>query len=529
MSDKIKISELEESTQLYEGCCFPIVTYGETKKVKFDTLRQQIKDEIEVDGKIAEHNISPDSHHDIRTAIIDLENEIPDQLLDLSDDPAHRTVTDDEKAAWNDKISNPTSSDVNKFAKARENGNVEWVEQPSEEEITEAVSNWLEEHPEATTTVQDGAITEQKLAQSLIDKRMKYSVIVGKTVTPSNGYYIYEDCLINDISSETILSGDHIFKNCTIGTLFVKGGTYEFHNCTFDYIKAVNTRVRCFSCTGKGINLIGNCDDSIVDGCNITAETMGCVVISGGLANNVKIANNVLLNNQSASISGIVNLECINTHGVKNSVIENNYCVVDTDRYAIDISGHGSEIRSYNNVLRNNIVQGGKIVAYATKDFICCGNKATTIEIGGEYLDEDYGEQWYFNNFCNSFNIANMSGSPTMNVFICNNICIVAGVLTYYAIPENLKVMVFNNTIKGMAVNNNSYGADVQLSEEMVYIPANSKLYLPMCYVVATEISSLTANSFYNGGVVANDTNLDRYVIYRKTNIKSGQTRFWNQ
>ena len=33
--------------------------------------------------------------------------------------------------------------------------------------IEAAVQDWLDAHPEATTTVQDGSITEQKLATSL--------------------------------------------------------------------------------------------------------------------------------------------------------------------------------------------------------------------------------------------------------------------------------------------------------------------------------------------------------------------------
>ena len=34
--------------------------------------------------------------------------------------------------------------------------------------IIESVNKWLDEHPEATTTVQDGAITESKLQESLL-------------------------------------------------------------------------------------------------------------------------------------------------------------------------------------------------------------------------------------------------------------------------------------------------------------------------------------------------------------------------
>lgn len=38
---------------------------------------------------------------------------------------------------------------------------------PTDEQITTAVDAWLDDHPEATTTVEDGAITEAKLNSSL--------------------------------------------------------------------------------------------------------------------------------------------------------------------------------------------------------------------------------------------------------------------------------------------------------------------------------------------------------------------------
>lgn len=38
----------------------------------------------------------------------------------------------------------------------------------SPEEIKNAVTNWLNEHPEATTTVQDGSVTEQKIFSSFL-------------------------------------------------------------------------------------------------------------------------------------------------------------------------------------------------------------------------------------------------------------------------------------------------------------------------------------------------------------------------
>jgi len=45
--------------------------------------------------------------------------------------------------------------------------------------IESAVSAWLDDHPEATTTVEDGSITEAKLAASLS------AVISGKQTAPA--------------------------------------------------------------------------------------------------------------------------------------------------------------------------------------------------------------------------------------------------------------------------------------------------------------------------------------------------------
>lgn len=63
-----------------------------------------------------------------------------------------------------DKVDKPSVADDGKIPRAKD-GNVEWVDvgQPTDEQTNSAVSSWLNEHPEATTTVQDGAITEPKI------------------------------------------------------------------------------------------------------------------------------------------------------------------------------------------------------------------------------------------------------------------------------------------------------------------------------------------------------------------------------
>ena len=68
-----------------------------------------------------------------------------------------------------DKIDKPTFADDGKIPKAKDGG-VEWVEvgQPTDEQTNNAVTNWLNEHPEATTTVQDKSLTKSKFAFGLM-------------------------------------------------------------------------------------------------------------------------------------------------------------------------------------------------------------------------------------------------------------------------------------------------------------------------------------------------------------------------
>ena len=68
-----------------------------------------------------------------------------------------------------EKINKPKESDNNKIARAK-NGEVEWVDvgQPTDEQTSGAVTKWLDKHPEATTTVQNGVIGEKKIETSFL-------------------------------------------------------------------------------------------------------------------------------------------------------------------------------------------------------------------------------------------------------------------------------------------------------------------------------------------------------------------------
>lgn len=67
------------------------------------------------------------------------------------------------------KVDKPSVNDNNKIPRAKD-GDVEWVEvgQPTDEQTNNAVESWLNEHPEATTTVQDGSIEEIKIKKNFL-------------------------------------------------------------------------------------------------------------------------------------------------------------------------------------------------------------------------------------------------------------------------------------------------------------------------------------------------------------------------
>ena len=62
---------------------------------------------------------------------------------------------------------NPVQNKVIAVAIQQLDGRITAIEGQFSEGVTEAVNNWLDAHPEATTTVQDGAITYAKLDANL--------------------------------------------------------------------------------------------------------------------------------------------------------------------------------------------------------------------------------------------------------------------------------------------------------------------------------------------------------------------------
>lgn len=115
------------------------------------------------------------------------------------------------------KIDKPNKSDNNKFPRAK-NGNVEWVEHglPTDEQTESAVNNWLNNHPEATTTVQNHSLTKEKFANGVLPYvTPEMFGAVGDGVTDDTN--AVQDCL-NNSNKFKVLVGNYKITNSLIIT-----------------------------------------------------------------------------------------------------------------------------------------------------------------------------------------------------------------------------------------------------------------------------------------------------------------------
>lgn len=263
------------------------------------------------------------------------------------------------KGDLTNKIDKPTTSDNNKFPRAK-NGNVEWVEQglPTDEQTASAITNWLNEHPEATTTVQDGSLETTKFTE---DAKLH---ILKDYVTPqmfgAKGDGITDD---SDAIQNAVNNGNNIF---------FPNGSYKITRpieinasgkCLFGYDK-YHTLITCVNtdafrlgknserCSIKSIAIFG--DDTLHN----------CVVFNNNtvhwkfedvwvrhfgrsffLANNNGHVNNIYFLNCQLEDGGSNAIEFVNvaTAQINNIIIEN--CnIADFSNSGLIVTGNNIKI-----------------------------------------------------------------------------------------------------------------------------------------------------------------------------------------
>ena len=108
---------------------------------------------LEADGTQEQEQVAKDYYNQLEAELLRVANEQKTEIKNIV----------------KNKVDKPSVNDNNKIPRAKD-GDVEWVEegQPTDEQTNNAVESWLNEHPEATTTVQDGSIEEIKINKDFL-------------------------------------------------------------------------------------------------------------------------------------------------------------------------------------------------------------------------------------------------------------------------------------------------------------------------------------------------------------------------
>lgn len=108
---------------------------------------------------------------------------------------------------------------------------------PTDVQVASAVETWLDEHPEATTTVEDGSITEQKLAD-------------GAVTEPKAGFLHFDGYSENLFNKKTATDG---YRTETYGDVLKEADGYSVSNyipveagATYKYTYTASRRVQFF-------------------------------------------------------------------------------------------------------------------------------------------------------------------------------------------------------------------------------------------------------------------------------------------
>lgn len=189
------------------------------------------------------------------------------------------------------KVSKPTSSPngtAGQLLRTNGDGTTQWVDQglPTDEQTAEAIDEWLTDHPEATTTVQDGAITEAKLADALKLKTIKDYVTpemfgaVGDGVTDDTSAFanaiLSGKAIMCDFSKSYKASINITRSNVFIQNLKLKGTVTFANNLQF---------ITLFNCDIDATN----CEYGIYTETNVTKLRLYSVHVHGALVDNIHL------------------------------------------------------------------------------------------------------------------------------------------------------------------------------------------------------------------------------------------------
>lgn len=292
-------------------------------------------------------------------------------------------------------------------------GKTEWADVglPTDEQTAEAVEAWLDAHPEATTTVEDGSVTEEKLAASLVLKAVK------DYVTPEM-YGAVGDGITDD--SEAIQSaigeGNRWVVLC---------GTYKVEQTISVYDKTAIIFT-------KGGKIIADCEDQPlfdldhVTSVMIRGEGSGDPTISGTCGTAINISGTTDWETSPANYAKFIEICDIN---ISDSNIG---CACAFHKAVKQV--HINNCTLY---AKNAVASDGKAIEITIDNSIlwCTDENGVCVNISSELGTSRYNEGWNITNCTidgsgKAFTVSDIFVLQVMNCYIGKNIEIAAPTTT---------------------------------------------------------------------------------------------------
>lgn len=372
-----------------------------------------------------------------------VKDSIPSDYTELSSDVTQL------KADLDAKVDLPSNGygTSGKVLRSTETG-TEWAEvgQPTDEQTADAVSGWLDEHPEATTTVQDESLTESKFSNALKLSAIKDYVTpqmfgaVGDGIADDTAAFLQacasgsiifvSGCKIGNasvsgkriISDGMILSGKLSVNNTELtGNITVNGGSIEvngdgssyrddtnIHDCRF----VIQSCQNLLTLTGTLYN-VRFCKNTVVGRCSshvIYFETNTWITYTYIIDNFLGTCYEpIAMNATNSSNSGIAGIRIINTFAQKtgNGVAKflrtnctGNVFLINSFMYDISSDGDTQVYieRTEGNASRkfNIVMQGGPSVDNVQESiFAMDSNGREGIDLFGEVTQVLYQQNAY--------------------------------------------------------------------------------------------------------------------------------------
>lgn len=233
-----------------------------------------------------------------------------------------------------------TNGDPGQLLRTNGDGSTEWsdVGLPTDEQTAQAVNDWLDNHPEATTTVLDGSLTEAKFSDPLKLKAIKDYVTPqmfgakGDGVADDtdaiqdaidSGYPVYVPSGIYCVTAPLTAKGRLQMEMAELAEIVVAGES------TIEYLIGIKNDGGAYANTfgdriAGGI-LNGNNKCNVIVGMNYTVQgTLDSVNIKGFLQKGVYIRHNIQNANVGSGSCVIRNCRIEN-----DSPVDNTYGIYD--------------------------------------------------------------------------------------------------------------------------------------------------------------------------------------------------------